>query len=55
LSIDVASGSHVINNAIESSLVAVAQLIQPVPFGHPRFIRSYKIVWRGAAPCSVVR
>jgi hypothetical protein len=35
--------------------VAVAQLLQPVPFGHPRFIRSYKIVWRGAAPCSVVR
>ena len=35
--------------------VAVAQLLQPVPFGHPRFIRSFKIVWRGAAPCSVVR
>jgi hypothetical protein len=28
---------------------------QPVPFGHPRFIRSFKIVWREAAPCSVVR
>jgi hypothetical protein len=35
--------------------VAVAQLLQSVPFGHPRFIRSFKIVWRGAAPCSVVR
>jgi hypothetical protein len=35
--------------------VVVAQLLQPVPFGHPRFIRSFKIVWRGAAPCSVVR
>jgi hypothetical protein len=36
--------------------VAVAQLFQPVPFGHPRFIRSPKIVWRGAlrrAPLSV--
>jgi hypothetical protein len=33
--------------------VAVAQLFQPVPFGHPRFVRSLKIVWRGAAPCAL--
>jgi hypothetical protein len=29
--------------------VAVAQLFQPVPFGHPRFIRSFKIVWRAGS------
>jgi hypothetical protein len=34
--------------------VAVAQLLQPVPIGHPRFIRSCKIVWHGCKQGSAV-